>query len=86
MGYNAQSSLHKGFRVLNPSKLGFTKHPPTAEIKRTKFEYLPTAEIECTKIELQRRVSGAGACQSVLGGPQGPPSGGRPNSALPVAV
>ena len=39
-----------------------------------------------TKIELQRRVSGAGACHSVLGGPQGPPSGGGPNSAPPVAV
>ena len=34
-----------------------------------------------TKIELQRRVSGTGACHSVLGGPQGPPSGGGPNSA-----
>ena len=31
-GYNAQSSLHKGVRVLNPSKLGFTEHSPTAEI------------------------------------------------------
>ena len=39
-----------------------------------------------TKIELQRRVSGAAACHSVLGGPQGPPSGGGPNSAPPVAV
>ena len=29
---NAQSSLHKGVRVLNPSKLGFTEHSPTAEI------------------------------------------------------
>ena len=29
-----------------------------------------------TKIELQRRVSGAGACHSALGGPQSPPSGG----------
>ena len=31
-GYDAQSSLHKGVRVLNPSKLGFTEHSPTAEI------------------------------------------------------
>ena len=31
-GYNAQSSLHKGVRVVNPSKLGFTEHSPTAEI------------------------------------------------------
>ena len=29
--YDAQSSLHKGVRVLNPSKLGFTKHSPTAK-------------------------------------------------------
>ena len=29
-GYNAQYSLHKGVRVLNPSKLGFTEHSPTA--------------------------------------------------------
>ena len=31
LSYNAQSSLHKGVRVLNPSKLGFAKHS-TAEI------------------------------------------------------
>ena len=33
-----------------------------------------------TKIELQRRVSGAGASRSVIWGPQGPHSGGGPNS------
>ena len=30
--YDAQSSLHKG-DLQNPTKLGFTKHPPTAEIE-----------------------------------------------------
>ena len=30
-GYNAQSSLHKRVRVLNPSKLDFTEHSPTAK-------------------------------------------------------
>ena len=30
--YNTQSSLHKGVRVLNPSKLAFTNHSPTAKI------------------------------------------------------
>ena len=39
-----------------------------------------------TKLELQRRVNSAGACHSVLGGPQGPRSDGGPNSAPPVAV
>ena len=29
--YNAQSSLHKGVRVLNLRRLGFTAHSPTAE-------------------------------------------------------
>ena len=28
--YNAQSSVAMGIRALNLSKLGFTKHPPTA--------------------------------------------------------
>ena len=37
-----------------------------------------------TEIELQRPVSGAGACHSVLGGGQGPPSGSGPYSAPPV--
>ena len=31
-GVDAQSSLHKGARALNPSKPGFTGHSPTAEI------------------------------------------------------
>ena len=31
-GPNAQSSLRMGIRALNPSELGFTKHPPIANI------------------------------------------------------
>ena len=52
MRYNAQSSLRMGIRALNPTKLGFTKHPSTAKKQRTEIEHSPIAKIQRTEIEL----------------------------------
>ena len=65
------------YRVLSKALLGFSVPDKQPSM---------TAHYNRTKVELQRRVSDAGACRSVLGGSQGPCRGGGPNSAPPVAV